>query len=210
MNSILLDPVEVLARKEAYAIAELQKDTPLIALSSPKGVYLASYSGSNAHQKVRELCKYPGVAIVLGGVGNQSDLAVLKGQLRQFITAFEQLVHGKDLSGRLAATTVAAILRKQFLESPRPLCVRIVVVDPYDQENPICAIAFNGEEKVGRNLCIDGKGAHFITVRPDSVEKMKQFAKKYLKRPRYGRFQSYSFELPTRASEKNKKKKSKN
>jgi len=205
MSKIILDPTEVLERKTAYALKELQKDTPLVALSSPAGVYLASYSNSQAHQKVVELNNFPGALVILGGVGNQSDLTLLKGELRRFITAYEQFVHRKDISGRLIASTAAAILRQHFLESPKPLCVRVVIVDPHDPECPFCALSFNGEEKVSKNLCMDGEGVHLVAAEVHSVKEMKRFAKRYLKKPPHYLFQSSSFEISKKDKTKEKK-----
>ncbi|MDO8664321.1 MAG: hypothetical protein Q7K44_02110 [Candidatus Liptonbacteria bacterium] len=173
----LLDPISILKKKEEYALEELKKDEPMVLLTSPHAMYCASISTSKAHQKITPLADYPGARIILCGRGNQSDLIVFKNEIRRAITVYEQMVHGKDLSGRLVAFTAAEILRKHYLEGQKAFSIQVAFVDILDPEDPICAISFTGEQFVGNNFLFNESGIMPITERPETLEEMKTYAK---------------------------------
>lgn len=166
-----------LREKLQDAKQELEADTPLIALSSEHGIFIASFSASKAHLKVVRLANHPGVLLVFGGRGVQSDLAILKSVLKNGVDDFEERFHGRDLSGRLVAATAAGILRHWYLYLPKVLAVQAVVVDVFDPEDPICAIDCNGLETVGKNFLLSGsKPPEQLDVSFASFEEMQQYA----------------------------------
>lgn len=190
-----LDPIASLRKKADYAEEEIRKDTPLIALSCPEGIYLATYSGSTAHHKIVGLCKEEGVLVLLAGIGQASDLVILKDQLRKFAVGFSQYVHEKDISGRLMAPTATEFLRKYFEERPRPLAVQVAIVDAYDLEQPVCAISFSGKVEVGKNMLLDGSGMQVLKVRFKTIAQMKTYARLHIKRVKVAKFQSFSYRI---------------
>ena len=193
MENKLLDPIAILKSKEEHAREELAGDAPLLALSFPGGIFLYTLTPSAAHQKIVLLSANPGACIFLAGRGKQSDLVILKNEIRQWVNAYEQFVHGKDIAGRIVAPTATAILRRHYLESPKALAVQLVIADPLDPEYPFCSISFAGDQFVAKNFILQDSHIYTVEQQFRSLDEAKAFAKKSL-RPRRGLFvQKHAF-----------------
>lgn len=205
----LIDPIAFLASKAGDAAQRISTDDPpVLALSSPEGIYLATKVDAKGNRKIITLAEEPEVVVAFAGRGDPSDLSELKDLIRQAVNLYARRISPRDLSGRLISSYVTMILREYMtsMEIARALAVHVVIADPLDQEFPFCAISSSGNVCMGNNFVLEGQDIKELGATFRTFKHMQTYAHQFFSEKGSSPLQDFSFFVPREKKQKQKRK----